>query len=193
MSITDEQKKALRTELKRKRAALQRDVWQKKSQLILHHFFHDTRLAAYQKVHCYVSMNHRYEVDTHPIITQLLAQQKEVIVPITEFSNGQLIHTKLKSFEDLSENEWGVLEPNTVSQVPPDYASLILVPLLGVDEQGNRLGYGKGFYDRFLIQTKALKLGLVFEEFVLEKIPTNAFDQPLDGFITENGVRYLKQ
>lgn len=193
MMDVSEQKKELRQILKKKRGELAFEVWREKSDQIVNHILKDGRLQKFQKIHCFVSMNERFEVDTHSLIKQWLKQGKEVVVSISDFETSSLTHTKLSSFEDLAPNTWGILEPQNVNEVPSTYADLIFVPLLAMDERGNRLGYGKGFYDRFLAQSTALKLGLVFEDFVLEKIPVDEFDQPLDGFISEKGVRYLKQ
>ncbi|HAW79119.1 MAG TPA: hypothetical protein DCX27_05000 [Balneola sp.] len=62
---------------------------------------------------------------------------------------------------------------------------IIIVPLLAADLHFNRLGYGKGFYDRFLENEKAIKVGVLFSEFILEEIPVEDFDEKLDILISE--------
>jgi len=106
--------------------------------------------------------------------------------------NGEMLeHSKLESMDNLIQKSWGVIEPQ--KQIIADIQSIdiIFVPLLGIDNKGNRLGYGKGYYDRFLETSDALKIGLVFEDFILESIPSEKHDVKLDGFITEKGVRLL--
>lgn len=106
--------------------------------------------------------------------------------------NGdELEHSKINSTNELVKNTLGILEPKENLKIDTRKIDLILVPLLGVDIRGNRLGYGKGYYDKFLQTAEALKIGLAFEEFVLDEIPSEKHDVKLDGFITEKGVRLL--
>lgn len=67
---------------------------------------------------------------------------------------------------------------------------MIIIPMAAADRSGNRLGYGKGFYDRFLSESNAFKAGLVFSDFIFSEIPTESFDEKLDAIITENEVIY---
>jgi 5-formyltetrahydrofolate cyclo-ligase len=62
--------------------------------------------------------------------------------------------------------------------------------MAAADKRGNRLGYGKGFYDRFLLQTTALKVGFVFDEFLFDEIPVEEFDVKLDVIITEEELKF---
>ena len=132
-------------------------------------------------------MNERNEVNTQPLIQELISRGIKVIVPITDFESGTLNHSMLTSFEELESNKWGVLEPKEMDET--DYKpDIILVPLLAADLEFNRLGYGKGFYDRFLSESSALTIGLVFQEYILNKIPVERFDQKLDILVTEKEV-----
>ena len=185
------QKNNLRKEILIRRSEIGYSEWNTKSDAVLTHLFEDPRIRNASRVHCYISMNERKEVNTHPIIEQFLMLGKKVFVPITNFKANILEHCELKDLTKLKQNKWGVLEPRTANPVENPEVDLILVPLLAVDVEGNRLGYGKGFYDRFLSTNKATKLGLVFHEYVLQAIPAESFDIKLDGFISENGVRYL--
>ena len=193
MSGISDQKKALRTQLLAKRQVLTSHQWRTKSKAIKEFLFESTSYIKAKTIHCFVSMNERKEVNTLPILEKMLVDGKKVIIPVTNFENGELEHSFFLGQDTLSPNKWGVLEPLEQDRVEPTTIDLILVPLLAVDNYGNRLGYGKGFYDRFLNQTNALKLGLLFQDFVLPQIPVDHFDEQLDGFITENGVRYLQQ
>ncbi len=140
-------------------------------------------------IHTFVSMDERHEVNTRQIIQDLLEMGKKVVVPIM---NGEdLRHSELGSLDDLYENKWGVPEPSTFIEFDIENLEIIFVPLLSVDKMGNRIGYGKGYYDRFLTNTNALKIGLVFEDFVLDEIPFEKHDVKLDGFISEKGVRLM--
>lgn len=190
MSISD-QKKALRKELLERRIKMDDKICSEKSEAISHHFLGSALFSQSNVIHCFVSMNKRREVNTLPLIKQLLAEYKRVVVPVTDFETGTLQHVQITSTDYLKENKWGVLEPVQISDFDISSIDVVLVPLLAADEHGNRLGYGKGFYDRFLNQIKVPKLGLLFQDYVLPNVPVDEFDIPLDGFITENGLRYL--
>jgi 5-formyltetrahydrofolate cyclo-ligase len=139
-------------------------------------------------IHCYVSINKRREVETRELVKEMLFKGKKVIVPITDFENGILTHIHLTSFEDLKSNKWGVPEPNDGKEVSSDELELVIVPMVGGDEQCNRIGYGEGFYDRFLKEVTCPKIGLIFEQNVIEEIPVEEFDIPLDKIITEERI-----
>jgi 5-formyltetrahydrofolate cyclo-ligase len=139
-------------------------------------------------VHCYVSMNKRREVATHELIQEMIFKGRRVIVPVTNFESGTLTHIQLTSFSDLEENEWGVLEPGRGSEVSPEVLELVIVPMVGGDEHCNRIGYGKGFYDRFLQNVDCPTIGLAFENTIIDQVPTEKFDIPLDKIITEKRI-----
>ena len=181
-------KRKLRQNLLRRRSSLPKDVFLQKSACIHSRL---QSLSEYEKasvIHCYVSMNKRREVNTHPLIKQMLANGKKVVVPITQMETGTLTHVRLHSFDDLKENTWGVLEPVGGEQIEIDALELVIVPMAGGDRQKNRIGYGKGFYDRFLDEVECPTIGLTFEECMVEEIPTEPFDVPLGAVITENNT-----
>ena len=122
------------------------------------------------------------------MISELLLIRKKVIVPI--MNSDELTHSELTSIEEISTNQWGIMEPKTKILTDLDDIDIILVPLLALDKKGNRLGYGKGYYDKFLTSSKSLKIGLVFEDFVYDTIPYENHDVKLDGFVTERGYNF---
>ncbi len=190
MDSISEQKSLLRKEMIAKRQSLPKEEWRAKSQLIKDVILSSRELETSDTVHCFISMNDRFEVDTHSLVKDLLDQDKTLVVPVTNFKDGTLSHSILSSFDELKPNKWGVLEPLEPKPINVDEIDLVLVPLLAADRAGNRLGYGKGFYDRFLSTIPALSFGVLFEEFIMEKIPVNSFDQKLKGLISEKGVYY---
>lgn len=186
MSIAD-RKSVLRSALSKERLSIPKDEWKQNSQLIINRLKGLKEFQEAKFIHTFVSMNDRNEVDTHNLIKELLALAKKVAVPITDFKRGELKHSKLESFSDLEANKWGVLEPESTRPLTENL-DIILVPLLGADYSFNRLGYGKGFYDKFLQSTEALKVGLLFDQFILSKIPIDDFDEKLDILITEKRI-----
>ncbi|MFO7799000.1 5-formyltetrahydrofolate cyclo-ligase [Rhodohalobacter sp.] len=139
-------------------------------------------------IHIYASMSERNEVDTFSIMEYALRNKKRVIVPIM-MEAGKLKHCEIDSTSSLKKNSWGVPEPvdqKLLDQINPD---VIFVPMLAGDLQKNRLGYGKGYYDRFLASTNSVKAGLLFEKQLSdEPIPVDSYDVPLDMLITEKRI-----
>ena len=189
MNISD-QKALLRKKLIAQRESILKKDWQKKSELVKELVLQSDEFKKARTIHCFISMNHRFEVETHTLIQSMLLMHKRVIIPVMNMENGTLDHSELTSFSELELNKWGVLEPKELKEFDVNKLDLILVPLLGADLNGNRLGYGKGYYDRFLDKVNTSSFGLVFDEFILEKVPTESFDRKLNGIISEKGLTY---
>lgn len=187
MSIP-EQKEALRSTLLEKREKLSEQYYEEASEEIVTRL---QTLPVFRKsrtIHCYVSMNSRREVNTHAFLRWMLASNKRVVVPITDFDATELRHVELHSFESLESNKWGVPEPIDGKELAPKDLDFVVVPMVGADLQCNRIGYGKGFYDRFLSKVNGPTAGLCFEECIVEDIPTESFDVQLSTVITEERI-----
>ncbi|KYK26555.1 5-formyltetrahydrofolate cyclo-ligase [Thermoplasmatales archaeon SG8-52-1] len=137
----------------------------------------------------YVSYNN--EVYTHEMIKELLASKKNIVVPISDKNNRILILSKLENWDDLSIGSYNILEPkkDIINQVDLDSIDLIIVPGVGFDEGGNRIGHGKGYYDNLLRNSKqATSIGLSFECQIVDKISTGKYDIPIDIIVTEKRI-----
>lgn len=183
-----EQKRELRKKYLRQRDNLSENEWRQKSRKLVNTVLSNEIYRSAEVIHCFVSMNERKEVNTHPLIEQMFIDNKRVVVPVTDFSNNTLHHVEIYSLEELSVNKWGVPEPDLSNLVDTEELDLVLVPMLAADRKGNRLGYGKGFYDQFLANTNAPAYGLIFEDFIADKLPVEPFDQPLNGLFCEKGL-----
>ena len=141
-----------------------------------------------ETIHIFISKTD--EPDTSPIIESAWESGKTVAVPCVVPESFELFHSQLKSFEDLSSGALGVLEPSPEGRIAmnPESFDLVIIPGVAFDRQGGRLGYGKGYYDRFLEQTAAFRLALAFNFQVLEKVPTEKHDVPMNGVLTESGI-----
>lgn len=186
MSVSD-QKSELRARLLKLRKSINEEDWQIRSETIINELKKIPEFITSDVIHCFVSMNDRKEINTHSLLDDLISSEKKVIVPVTDFETGELKHSELRSFKDLRENKWGVMEPVEIHP-QTQQTDLILVPLLAADKDFNRLGYGKGFYDRFLKKENAVKVGLLFDDFLLDQIPVENFDEKLDILITEKMI-----
>lgn len=186
--MDNRQKKELREKLLERRKSISEPDFFGASADIIETLKEQNEYQRAQKIHCYVSINKRREVETQVLIKEMLAKGKKVVVPITNITEGTLTHIHLTSFDDLQKNKWGVLEPRDGQEVSPQELDLVIVPMVGGDEKCNRIGYGKGFYDRFLQKTNCPKIGLIFDRNILDTIPTEDFDIPLDKIISEKRI-----
>ena len=131
------------------------------------------------------------EVDTHQIINQALADGKRVAVPRCIPGTRQMEFYYIRSLEDLSTGTFGVLEPEPKSEnLVTDYAqSLCIIPAFCYDFSGYRLGYGKGYYDRFLAGYEGDRIGICFSACIRRRLPHGRFDRPAQLLITESFIR----
>lgn len=182
-------KHQLRKQLLDRRSSISEQEYLEKSDQIISRLKKLTIFQNAHNFHCYVSLNERREVNTQPLIKELLNAGKRVVVPVTNIDSGTLTHVALTDFDDLEPNKWGVLEPpETAREVNIGILDLVIVPMVGGDRQKNRIGYGKGFYDRFLQQTDCVKVGLLFEQCMVDHLPVEPFDVPCTLLITEEQI-----
>jgi len=134
----------------------------------------------------YYPCNH--EIDDLDILNFLRYKKANISLPSIK-KNNQMDFFEWKNKDPLKINSYGIAEPISVKKIYPD---VIFVPLVAYDNNLNRLGYGGGFYDRYLAKIekikKILKIGLGFSYQELEKIPINKYDKKLDLIITEKKI-----
>lgn len=136
----------------------------------------------------YVSFNG--EVHTHTLIKKALSSNKKVYVPILETKNYTLTISKLHQFTDLIPGTYGILEPKKEKRnsIHLKQIETIIVPGVGFDHKGHRLGQGGGYYDWLLTRTNATSIGLAFEFQIKKTIPVEPHDQQVDFIVTEKRV-----
>lgn len=124
-------------------------------------------------VHIYLPIKKKNEIDTFPIINfiKLIAPQVTIVIPRSNFITFEMQNIICDDNTILCENEFGIMEPVDGTIVPYENIDMVICPLLTFDKNGYRVGYGKGFYDRFLTQcrTDVIKIGLSYFE-PIEKI-----------------------
>ncbi len=127
------------------------------------------------------------EVYTYDMVREALEDKsKNVIVPkIKEF---EIISCRIKDFSELVPGAYRILEPVEVKEVNPNEIDIVFVPGIAFDKKGYRIGFGKGYYDRFLKRTKALKIGLCMDFQIVNEISHREWDVPMDMVITEKQV-----
>lgn len=126
------------------------------------------------------------EVETADFIEKWYTKKK-LLLPVIEKDILKLVHYTGK--ENLKPGVFGILEPvNKKGISNPEEVDLIIVPGVAFDRHLNRMGHGKGYYDRLLPTLSARKVGICFGFQLLDKIPTEPFDKPMDCIITENEI-----
>lgn len=192
-------KRALRTELLARRAGLSEEWIRPASADMFIKWRNRFSMRQVAWIHIFQSIVERQEVDTAPFMHYLRVKHSRVniVVPVVDIAHDTLRHVHVGEEVEFVKNKWGIPEPKMpVEYVQPMMLDMVLVPLLGFDLQGNRIGYGKGYYDRFLplLRPKCLKIGLAFEmSLVADGIPVEPHDVPLDFVVTERNVYRLNE
>lgn len=139
----------------------------------------------HENYHIFLPIEGKKEVNTEFLLSVLNGKDKNVILPKSDFEQNTMTHHLLSDNTRLKVNAWGIPEPQNGLTVDPKQIDVVFIPLLAYDKTGGRLGYGKGFYDRFLSDCKVevLKIGLSFFE-PEEKLPADSHDIPLTHCIT---------
>ncbi|NLK94578.1 MAG: 5-formyltetrahydrofolate cyclo-ligase [Clostridiales bacterium] len=129
------------------------------------------------------------EINTKEYINEFLKDGKSVFIPRTVISSKKMEAVKVNSLENLEKNKYGILEPGLKEEASDKkILDLIILPGVAFDLYGGRLGYGGGYYDRFLIGTKAKKVALAYDFQIISKIEIEEHDIPADSIITEKRI-----
>ena len=182
-------KQTLKSRIYEKRKALSKEEIKGKSSKIKEKLFSLDEFKDAKNILFYVSFND--EVDTHEIIKELLDNKdKTIIVPYVVKNNPILQLSELKNFNELEPKTLGILEPkeNFTREFNPNKLDMVIVPGVVFDQNGHRIGYGRGYYDRFFhnLGKDVKKIGFAFDFQLVDKIPEEIHDVPVDIVITEN-------
>jgi len=136
----------------------------------------------------FVYMDFNNEVMTSDLIKHMMAEKKRVVIPYTDIVNTLVIPSEITEEADLKLSPFGYYEPKKIMPVDVEEIDLVLVPGVVFDKNLNRIGFGKGYYDRILKNLKpgAKKIGLAHDFQVLDEIPAEDHDIKMDMIITES-------
>lgn len=183
-------KEGIRRQYLAMRKALTGAEWIEKSRLICGHALALIKSAEASQVHLFLPIRKFKEVDTRPIYDFLVGSEAHTaVISKTHWQTRSLSHHPMRANDILKTSERGIPEPVHQREINPKKLDMILVPLLAFDRKGNRLGYGAGFYDRFLQQCpQAVKVGLSLLPMRTDPLPVDEHDIGLDYGITPEGV-----
>ncbi len=180
-------KNELRIIYREKRHKLSLQEIEKFNDLILIHF-QETPLPQISCVHTYLASLKLIEVDTSNLIRYLQFKNPglKIAVPKIDNHSKSLYHYELLENIELVPNTYGIDEPQDGNRIEADDIDVVLVPLLAFDKKGYRVGYGKGYYDKFLADCRpdVMSIGLSYFDPVEEIDDINEFDLPLNYCVT---------
>lgn len=183
-------KEAIRRQMLMIRKAMTEAEAEGKSRIILDDLI---TLPEYRRcTHLMTYVSFQQEVSTLELLAWRLAEGKTTSVPYCMTQARELYAMEIDSLEDLAENTFGLLEPRPGHGriQAPSSIDLILLPGLAFDGNGNRIGFGAGYYDRFLarVPSHAVKIALAYSFQVLPEVPRYPWDIPADLIVTEQGI-----
>lgn len=184
------EKALLRKTARTRREALSPQFRSEASDAISFHFFDKVAFSPEDAIAGYWRI--RDEVDCQPILIRLMDGGQTVVLPVVSGAGEPLDFRVWGSDAPLYEAGFGTLAPSDLApRATPD---LILMPLLGFDRAGTRLGYGGGYYDRTLaaLGKRPMLVGLAFSAQGFDHIPREPHDIPLDAVVTEDGVEFFE-
>lgn len=190
--VTTERKTSIRRELRNVRASMDVNEWRSGSLLIADRVFQMPEFCHATSVMLYLSMNDRREVNTEPLIRRVAAAGNiRMFVP---FSSGEtLCAVSFSEGDPVVPGRYGQPEPASGRTCEHGVPDIVVVPAVAVDRKGRRLGYGKGYYDRFIAGLRRkgktpFVLALVFSFQLVNVLPEEPWDEKLDGVVTEKEV-----
>ena len=181
-------KHILRNEIIKKRDTLSQDERKLKSSRILDQLLLTKEYMMAREIFTFVSFG--TEVDTYGLILNALVSGKKVYTPKI-IAKGKMEFYEITSFEDLSPSKLGILEPTTNllgMLKKEDNNQVMIMPGVAFDLEGNRMGYGGGYYDRYLSinsDCQLPRIAICYEIQMVDQVPVEEFDQKVDIIITE--------
>lgn len=183
-------KKELRKKFKDVRNSMLRSERVNFDETISDAFLNTTEYNKCEDLLAYVSS--AIEVDTRQIIAESL-KNKRVLCPRCVPKTNLMYFYRIDSIEQLKSGSFGILEPDESCERIVDFNEpLCIVPALSYDVKGYRLGFGKGFYDRFLCNFDGVSIGLCYDRCIVDSLPSDEFDISVDKVITEKNIYDLK-
>ncbi|MAJ91676.1 MAG: 5-formyltetrahydrofolate cyclo-ligase [Legionellales bacterium] len=181
----DNKKELLRKEMKKKRSSLDNAARNEKSRKIIETLCRTKEFEQSNTVFCYVS--YMDEVETNLVINHILRNNLKLYVPKI-INNEEMIAIRLSNLSDLEPDKIGILTPKT-GEILLEPIDVVITPGLGFTRKCERLGYGRGYYDRWFSKNSVkTKIGVAFEIQITDNLPVEKTDVPMDMLITEKNT-----
>ena len=178
-------KAQLRKKYKVLRAALSEEQIENQSLAIANQLL-KLNIWGFEFYHIFLTIEEQKEIQTEYILNILSGKDKNIVVSKSDFEDYSMSHVLLTDSTKLRTNNYNIPEPVNGIPIEDSLIDVVFIPLLAFDTEGHRIGYGKGFYDRFLANCKpnTLKIGLSFFEPETEEFQMNSNDIKLDYCVT---------
>jgi 5-formyltetrahydrofolate cyclo-ligase len=185
--VEADHKKHLRQQLIQARQAIPIEIWQQKSQMICEQIARSHLFQTAQVILSYTSFRQE------PDLSALCLDFPDKVWGFSRCVGQQLIWHQVNPGQlepCLEVGKFGIRQPlSFLPLIELEQVDLILIPTVACDRYGYRLGYGGGFYDRFLCNQQGYKLGIIFTDFCLDSLPIESWDIPMAAICTESGVQ----
>lgn len=182
--------RVVKNELRRKysslRASIPDELHREASEKIAEYFLESDIYKNADTVLMYLSINR--EVRTRALVDRILSDGKRLALPVC-FDDGKMTFKYITSRESLVKGKFSAPEPDdTCEEYHGGVPTVCVIPAIAFDRRGYRLGYGKGYYDRYLSRFDVVRVGFSFDELLVDSLPHGRFDAACDAVITEKGV-----
>lgn len=172
----------IRKEALKRRRSIDSEIKREKSLIICDRSYEKASL--YEDILCFYPLED--EVDLRPLYKRLLAEDKRLYFPVTV--GDDISFYRVRDLSLFKEGKFSVMEPSDRSEPFEKGAKVLCItPGVAFDKKGNRIGFGKGYYDRFFAKSEAdiIKMGVTFSECLFEEIPAEPWDVPMDKVVTD--------
>lgn len=186
-------KKELRAKYRKMRENMNPDVKSACDAAILQRITNASFYKEARMLLCFVSTS--IEVDTRKLIQHAFSQRKTVAVPKCLDRSGHMAFFIINSLDELKEDMFGLLEPDPQihPQVTDFSGALCVLPAFAFDTEGFRIGFGKGYYDRFLQRFDGVKAGICYSSCMANELPHGRYDVPADYIVTSKYILTIKK
>lgn len=175
----DNNKVSLRTFFIEERRKLNKDTLLEKSLELNKKISRTNEFKNAKTVFCFISFDN--EISTLYLLKKIIDENKKLCVPVIK--GNIMIQAGISNLTGFKKNKFGIMEPQVYNEIDKDQIDLAIVPALCYNALGYRIGYGQGFYDKFLIDFKGKSVGMVLKEFLINNMIPEHHDEPVDKII----------
>lgn len=179
-------KSEIRRTNKEKRASMEKCEVELKSKNACLYFTESETYKNSREIMLYMPLGN--ETDTTYIINQALRDNKKLIFPVTDMYTGEITPVYGDANTFFVKGAFGVNEPSEKNIASIENIDVVIVPGIAFDKKGNRVGFGKGCYDKFLVKTDCVKIGFCYSFQLVEQIAVDEYDIKMNYIITEEGM-----